>query len=162
MHLSFLATFVLDLLVTHGTPLAVSKTTRHARESSAVHFTAYFSQGSSNIIRVKMKNKKYRSFLITPAFVEARKRKIENDSSYRRVLPPSNWRWLESDAASEWPKNDGDKHQTSEKERATSAGRSESNLREAMSANMVKHQSPGSVCRFLQQLFFALLYIQLL
>ncbi len=34
-----------------------------------------------------MKDKKYRSFLVTPSFVEARKRKDKHDFSHGRVIP---------------------------------------------------------------------------
>ena len=36
-----------------------------------------------------MKNEKYRSLMVTPAFLEARKRKERNETTHGRVLPPS-------------------------------------------------------------------------
>ena len=36
-----------------------------------------------------MNGEKYRSLMVTPAFLEARKRKEKNDATHGRVLPPS-------------------------------------------------------------------------
>ena len=36
-----------------------------------------------------MNGEKYRSLMVTPAFLEARKRKEKNDDTHGRVLPPS-------------------------------------------------------------------------
>ena len=49
----------------------------------AAPFTAYIYNNES----FKMKDQKYRAFMVTPAFIKARERKERNDVSYGRVFP---------------------------------------------------------------------------
>ena len=67
----------------NGNPHFVSMLTDNAGDrswkASTVHLEA----------SLTMKSKKYRFLMVTPAFIEARKRKEINDFSYGRVLPTS-------------------------------------------------------------------------
>ena len=68
----------------------VCMTTIDAGESPPVHLEAVEWTKSSSAktnIGKRMKNEKYRSLMVTPAFIEARERKFEHDFSQGRVIP---------------------------------------------------------------------------
>ena len=67
-------------------------TTIDAGESPSVHLEAEAVEEQSlprpkQTLEKRMKNEKYRSLMVTPAFIEARERKFEHDFSQGRVIP---------------------------------------------------------------------------